>query len=275
MPTRSRIFWLPRQGNSPAEYEDACAASDAAGRYAVADGASEGCFTDVWARLLVEDFVGRTDCLAAEWPVSLSQVQGRWDADVRSREIAWHAEPWVQQGAYAAFLGISLTFGTSTESMGEQHIEDVNVGDTNSCEAPEGKFRQIETVRFSAVAIGDTCLFHTRDGALLRAFPLERAEQFNNAPNLVGARMSLEQIHKKRDSWTDGEGRPGDRLWAMTDALARWCLAEVEADGNPWAELELLLAESADGDRFAPWIDRLRQSGRLRNDDVTLLAILL
>ena len=45
------------RGNSPAEYEDALAADDAAGRYAVADGATEGCFTGLWARLLVEDFV--------------------------------------------------------------------------------------------------------------------------------------------------------------------------------------------------------------------------
>ena len=87
--------------------------------------------------------------------------------------------------------------------------------------------------------------------------------------------MSLEQIHKKRSLWPDGQGRPGDRLWAMTDALAQWCLAESEAGGDPCAELELLLAESQDGDRFTPWIDALRQSGWLRNDDVTLLAILL
>ena len=46
--------------------------------------------------------------LAGEWPVSLSDAQRQWDTDVRSREIAWHAEPWVQQGAYAAFLGIRL-----------------------------------------------------------------------------------------------------------------------------------------------------------------------
>ena len=170
MATSSRIFWLPRRGNSPAEYEDACAANDAAGRYAVADGASEGCFTDLWARLLVEDFVDRADCLAGEWPVSLSEAQGQWDTDVRSREIAWHTEPWVQQGAYAAFLGISLMVETKTEPMREQRAEDVKGADTNSCEAPEGVFRQIEYIHFSAVAVGDTCLFHTRDRACYAHF---------------------------------------------------------------------------------------------------------
>lgn len=319
MATSSQIFWLPRRGSSPAEYEDACAANDATGRYAVADGASEGCFTDLWARLLAKDFVDRADCPAGDWPVSLSAAQAEWDADVRGREIAWHAEPWVQQGAYAAFLGISLTGETKTEPLDEQHAEDAKGTDTNSRDVPEGKVRPMESIRFSAVAVGDACLFHTRDRALLRAFPLERAEQFNNAPKLVGARMPLEQIHKKRCSWADGEGRRGDRLWAMTDALARWCLAEVEAGGNPWAELASLVdnlpsllgkesggdglelpspacekgAEGEDtefplptengaatkspgeGGQFAEWIDGLRRSGRLRNDDVTLLAIRL
>ena len=80
--------------------------------------------------------------------------------------------------------------------------------------------------------------------------------------------MSLEQIHKKRSSWTDGQGRPGDRLWAMTDALAQWCLAEVEADGNPWAELELLVWQSL--------LSRLRDEGPRyagRSDDLSPLSL--
>ncbi len=212
MATSSRIFWLPRRGNSPAEYEDACAANDAAGRYAVADGASEGCFTDLWARLLVNDFVERAECPAGDWPVSLSAAQAEWDSDVRSREIAWHTEPWVQQGAYAAFLGVSLTMETETKTQpwGAERGEDAQGTAVNSCAAPASESRPVESMRFSAVAVGDACLFHTRGGAMLRAFPLERAEQFNNAPNLVGARMPLEQIHKKRSSWTDGQARLGD-----------------------------------------------------------------
>ena len=239
MATSSRIFWLPRQGNSPAEYEDACATNDATGRYAIADGASEGCFTDLWARLLVKDFVDRADCPAGEWPVSLSDTQGQWDTDVRGRDIAWHAEPWVQQGAHAAFLGISLTESAFPQTGEDQQTPvcairpEEGQGATVSSLCPEeGQGATVSSLRpwvhgargegqgvrasyqWQAVAVGDTCLFHTREGAMLRVFPLQRAEQFNNAPNLVGARMSLEQIHKKRASWTDGMGHRGDRLWA-------------------------------------------------------------
>ena len=39
MPKRSRTFWLARRGHNSAEYEDAFAADEVAGRFAVADGA--------------------------------------------------------------------------------------------------------------------------------------------------------------------------------------------------------------------------------------------
>ena len=223
MPTGSRIFWLPRRGNSPAEYEDACAANDAAGRYAVADGATEGCFTDL-----------------------LGSAAGQG-----LRPIGPIALP--ENGPYR--FPRPRGSGTPTFAV-ERSPGTPNLGSSKEPMRPfwgsrSRREQRTESIPFSAVAVGDTCLFHTRDGDMLRAFPLEHSEQFNNAPKLVGARMSLEQIHKKRSVWPDGQGRPGDRLWAITDALAQWCLAESEAGGNPWAELESLLTASEGGDRFA------------------------
>jgi hypothetical protein len=179
-----------------------------------------------------------------------------------------------------------------------------------------------DSFHWQAVAVGDTCLFHTRGAALLRAFPLENSQQFSNAPKLVGARTSAEEVLDRCHVWPDGSGQSGDRLWLMTDALAQWCLAEHEAGGNPWAELDALLPSSAfgkedggegvfpsrygsgaggegilpspfgkgaaaegmlpspfgrgaggEGVLFAEWIEGLRSSRGLRNDDVTLLAI--
>ncbi len=241
----SHTFWLPRRGSVSAEYEDALAADDAAGRYAVADGASEGCFTGFWATLLVDVFVRHADRDLDGWPDSLSVVQELWDADVRGRRLPYHAQPSVRQGAYAAFLGVVL--------------------------ASSGK----PSYRWQALAVGDACLFHTRGGDLLRAFPVENSLAFGNAPALVGARMAADEVRKRRQLWPDGRGQPGDRLWAVTDALAQWCLAEQERGGNPWGKLESLLEGPHHDDRFAAWIEGLRSARRLRNDDVTLLAILL
>lgn len=243
MAIASYAFSLARRGNSPAEYEDAFAANEATGRYALADGASESCFAGLWARLLVEDFAKHTGSYVHSWPASVPSVQVLWDADVRSRRLPWHAERGVGQGAFGAFLGVVLRTASDASAW------------------------------WQAIAVGDACVMHTRDEALLRAFPLDHSEQFGNDPSLVGSRMALEDIDKRVQIWADGHGQPRDRLWMMTDALAQWCLAEHEKGGNPWREMGSLVIPSEGDNGFASWIERLRDGGRLRNDDVTLLAI--
>jgi hypothetical protein len=252
MSNRSRTFWLARRGHTPAEYEDAFAADEAAGRFAVADGASEGCFTGLWARLLVEDFVSRSGEGSAEWPDSLPTLQERWYAEVHTQDLPWYAEQGIRQGASATFVGLAL----------------------ESSPLPLVKGQGVKaSYRWQAVAVGDTCLLHTRGDTLLHAFPLDSAEQFDNFPKLVGSCMTVEDIRARQSLWTDGHGQSGDRLWMMTDALAHWCLAENEAGKNPWNDLESLLTLPETEDPFVSLMEGFRDRGKLRNDDVTLLAI--
>jgi hypothetical protein len=280
MSTVSQTFWVVRRGHGPEEYEDAAAADDAAGRYAVTDGATESCFAGLWARLLAEGFLRREGSAGGgvrDWGLgigsannaetetsnpqslipspqpltpdpffpSLAALQEQWCVAVRGRQLSWYSEPAIERGAFATFLGLSVH--TDADAV----------------------------YRWEAMAVGDTCLFHTRGDELLRAFPLERAGQFDNVPKLVGSRMSAQSLRQRRRDWTDGTGGVGDRLWMMTDALAQWCLAENEAGQRPWPKLTLLLTAPEPAERFAAWIERLRDGGRLKNDDVTLLAISL
>src|SRR5947199_52879 len=61
MPPTPPLDWqalhLARAGHRAEEYEDAHAGDAGAGRFAVADGASETSFAALWARLLAEGFV--------------------------------------------------------------------------------------------------------------------------------------------------------------------------------------------------------------------------
>jgi hypothetical protein len=245
MRMRSRSFWLPRRGNTFAEYEDAFAVDEESGRFAVADGATESCFAGAWARLLVNDFACGADCDAASWPGAFALLQEQWTADVHQRIIPWYAEPGVAQGAFATFLGTTLSPSSDV------------------------------AWQWQTVAVGDTCILHTRGSTLLRTFPITRSQDFGSAPKLVGSRMLSEDVGKRRMLWTDGAGLPGDFLWTMTDALAHWCLLEHEIGGNPCVELEWLLTLPNANEQFTSWIERLRDVGRLRNDDVTLLVVQL
>src|SRR5215471_15862792 len=93
----------------------------------------------------------------------------------------------------------------------------------------------IDGDRWRAVAVGDTCLFVVRSGKMLRAFPLERAEQFSNRPSLLSS-LSRANVGVWDDIATvEGELVEKDRLLLMTDALAHWFLVEAEMGRRPWA----------------------------------------
>jgi len=240
-----RTFWLPRRGCTPDEYDDAFAADEPAGRYAVADGATDSCFAGLWARMLVQDFVRRADADLKQWPAGLPAVQKQWEADVGSRRLDWYVEAKLAErgGGHATFLGLVLT--------------------------PSGD----AAWRWQAAAVGDACLFHTRGDTLQIAFPLERSGQFTNVPALLCSRGSLKELIARNAAWREGALSAGDRLWLATDALAQWCLSEQDSGGNPWTQMESVLAGPEPRTAFAAWIGGLRDRNRMRNDDVTLLQL--
>ena len=98
-----------------------------------------------------------------------------------------------------------------------------------------------ERRHWQAVAIGDSCLFHVRAGRLERAFPIECSGDFGNTPWLVGSRVPPCDALAQREVRAEGDCCTDDRLWLMTDALAKWFLEEHEAKARPWETLEPLL----------------------------------
>src|SRR5262245_1264051 len=234
---RCLSFRLPRRGHAAEECDDALACAAERGRFAVADGAAESAQSGLWARLLVETFA-HGESLPA-WPGWIAAAQARWAEEASpgpDAPVPWYLEDRHRQGAFATFLGLAL-----------------------------------DETSWLAVAVGDSCLFHVREGRLSAAFPLERSSQFDNTPWLVGSRTDPQGVPLERGAVQGGEARPGDRLWLMTDALARWFLLEFEAGNRPWEGLERL----GDAGTFAAWVEGQREARRLRNDDTTLVGVLL
>ncbi len=239
------VRWLAKCGNRDEEYEDAYAADTATGRFAVADGATESAFAARWAQSLVQHFTASSGTGPDRCSAWLPPAQAQWQKELRGREFPWYAEAKVVQGAFATFLGVVVSAGA------------------------DGQFR------WASMAVGDSCLFHTRGHALVRAFPIRESKDFGSSPRLVGSRSPVDEVEKERVECLEGTGQAGDRLWLMTDALAQWFLQEEESGRKPVKELESLTGSGVAKDRFADWINALREAKRLRNDDVTLLAIRL
>jgi hypothetical protein len=226
---------MPKAGSSAAEYEDAVASSRRGLRYAVADGASASAFARLWAHLLVHAYTG--GFLGAETlEGDLAPFQTRWAELVGRRRLPWYAEEQARRGAFAALLGLSL-------SMDQ---------------------------RWSALAVGDCCLFQVRDDVLVAATPLDDPADFKLRPLLLGSRPAANIDLRSAGAvvMSDGTWRPGDSFLLMSDALAAMFLTRVRAcNGAPLAALDF--DGTAAG--FRTWIRRMRSEGCLRNDDVSLL----
>jgi hypothetical protein len=233
---------LCKRGNSEVEYEDAAAGNPDNGRFAISDGASEASFAGSWARGLVDAFVTTP---SKPWQdfAWLAEVRQRWAKDVDQLTLPWYAETKRDEGAYATLLGLVVRQPVPEKA---------------------GTWR--------AVAVGDSCLFHTRGGRFLTSFPLTSSAEFANNPPLIGSRPGPQDA-RRRCEHGHGHWQLNDRFLLMTDALAQWFLRQTETEGRPLALIEELLAGTAPQQVFTDWINTRRDREGLRNDDVTLLVV--
>jgi hypothetical protein len=236
-----KLVWaayrLPKQGSADAECEDAYAGDPRAGRFAVADGASESAFARPWAESLAQGYVNHPGPWSGWLPAARAAWQGRFDGE----DMPWYVEAKFQEGAFATLLG--LTLGRRP--------------------GPGGR------LSWRALAVGDSCLFQVRGDRVRRAFPVKRAADFGSRPALVASRPRPPQLPRCRRLLARGTWRIGDVFLLMTDALAQCFLAEVETGGRPWDRLTSVRCPA----EFAALVDDLRATGRLRNDDTTLVRI--
>lgn len=248
---RSTCFTLEKQGSTAREWEDAAAWFDgdlATGRrprFIVVDGATEAYDALRWVQHLVATFTDAAgpavtrDALHA-W---FERVQRMWVNEAPTRFANVIEElTFREQGSFATFLGCEL----------------VGLEDT--------------AARWEAAALGDTVLFHVRDGRLLAHFPPISVDEFGLSPEGVSTRPAALPQMLDGLVFARGELAPGDLLFLATDALAHWMLGELDRDH---AALWALLGDLDHDATFTTLVRDQRARGRLRNDDVTLLRVQL
>jgi hypothetical protein len=220
-----RSYAVPKGDGRSEDLEDAFAGDSQRGRFAIADGASESAFAAAWAALLVTNYVQKP----RRWS---SLARESWEEQCQRPEMPWYLEHHFEEGAFAAFLGVSFR-------------------------GPH---------QWQAVAIGDCCLFHVRNGDLRFAFPVSHSNDFGNRPTLLCSRHHPGRGNTRR---IRADWRDDDLLLLATDALAKWFLGKVEKCVKPWDELLCLASQ----EQFAGWIRRVRDSREICNDDTTVLII--
>jgi hypothetical protein len=235
-----RQFLLPKLGHEASECEDVIAVNTHASRFAVADGATEAFDARNWADRLASRWVQNDSALTAEAFREWVTQEGRELHDSwNGLSLSWYSEEKARTGSFAAFVGVEL---------------DLKTGDTPS---------------WKAIALGDACLLHCRNGTLLKSFPLSRSDSFNTAPVLVASDPSMHETTMKSLIVESGACESGDTLLLLSDGVASWFLERLEK--NDSAANDFL--QTQPDEQVTQFFDDERLKGRMRNDDVAVLRV--
>ena len=254
-----KIQWkacsIPKLGNTPEENEDAFSpeleqqtlAGQEAFRCAISDGATQTSFSRTWAGLLVAAAV--QDFLPERLADLTAAAQTQWKAHLSTLTLPWHAEEKVRQGAFATLLWLGLQ------------------------PAPGGHSPKTAGT-WRTLAIGDSCLFHIRKKSLLTHFPPLSVADFKNDPLLLSSNPTRNASiwSGAQDFCASGDWAAGDDFLLMTDALAAWFLREQEKTSLASLQTQLRAALLTPL-TFNRWLEELRASAAIKNDDTTIIWI--
>lgn len=244
-------YYLPKRGSQASEYEDAffpnCNSFEGyTFRVAIADGATESSYSDLWARKLVETYVKQPFVTSSDFRQRITQIGNELTAYVNTLDLPWFAEEKVQRGAFSTLLGLTLNAPSSDW-------------------ATKGSWK--------VTAVGDSCLFILRQEKLIKTFPLSSYSEFNSSPQLVSSKDNRNKQLSQNIKDVSGVWQKGDIFILATDALAAWFFNEVENGTQPWNELRVFTNNKLPNSNFSTWIDLLRNDKVIKNDDVTCVII--
>lgn len=247
------VFHRPKIGSSAAEWEDGAGydpgdpASSRNARCIVVDGATEAYDSIRWVGQLVESFLGAetvggspalTDQGMDEW---FGLMQQRWlDRAPATFANIFEERKFHQDGSFATLLACEIA----------------------DLDGPRP--------RFTAVALGDAVLFHVRGGQLITQFPEMEAGDFGLDPDGVFTQPSQRDRMRAGLRHIEQVLEVGDRLFLATDAVASWIVRSTATNGQAvWSTLDEIVHPR----QFDSLASEQLESGRMKNDDLTLLRV--
>lgn len=236
---------LPKQGCLPRECEDALALNVAKGRFAVADGATEAFDSRRWAKMLVKAWASIRQLDIRREPLisTVEELGQRLSKKWHSKDLPWYAEEKAQAGSYAAFAGLTVEQGDDGSAI---------------CRI---------------LAIGDSCVFHERQGVVKEGIPTKSPAFFTYTPTLLPSKRStIDESLTEKACMITVPVESGDIFILLTDAISCWYLTYAVHDRTLHDEFHSALT-SDEAKRKIDLIERERNMGRLRNDDVAVLRV--
>lgn len=240
---RVRSFTMSKLGNKPQDCEDYFSWNPGRMKFAMADGASTSIFSDIWARELARAAV---ECDGS----IVESIDGSVEPMLRSARKAWYTS--IKWNSLPWFLRNKAVSGSySTLTLMQM--------------APLAS-----SYRYSAYAVGDTCLFKIKNGRIESSFPILSPEEFSISPKLVwsGKGSPLPQdIRLQVPAFQRHEGilQPGEMLILSTDGVSKWLMETGRVE-----DIVMRINNPPDIKKF---LTGEINSRRMRNDDVAISLI--
>lgn len=234
---------MPKSGSTLVECEDAIGINGEALRFAVADGATEAFDAKSWSNRLVTNWInaGVDAALSTSFDAWLAEQGKQQHESWNGLKLSWYAEEKALQGSFAAFVGVQIG-------------------------VLEGR------ARWTAIALGDSCLIQWRGDEILLSLPLSDASLFNNSPALA---PSSDKFLEKALQYTTSSANwleRGDTLWLLSDAVAAWFLAINENNKKRLLQFVSLFDDASD-ETLIEFFGNERQAGRVKDDDIAVLRV--
>lgn len=245
---------ISKAGNKPSENEDAIYPADLFGSvngkserasFAVADGATQTSFSGLWANCLVRHCT-QTKLSEYAFLEAIKKAGNEWQTSLQGVELPWHAMEKVKQGAFSALAWLEIQYDPLHPST---------------------------AYSWRALAVGDCCLFIAHNHNIYLSLPLQHPSEFNNSPVLIPSKSEKIDSIKGRIHMAKGSLKRGDQLILASDAMASWIMRKPVTDQSDYQKMIRVITETASSSQFSGWINTLRQSGEMRNDDTSVILI--
>lgn len=242
-----REFFVPKDYDTPQYYEDACAINEDAGRVAIADGVSSAVFSAAWAQILTRSVAANPPNVRdeAEFAGWLAERRKEWAAGIHVPSLPYHLLMKLRQvgGGFATLAWIDV-----------ERCEQTDCADAGYVVRGQG--------------VGDSCVFHVRNGQLLAKWPMQTSADFESDPISVGS-VNFQRDQGLEFQEFEWQADRGDLIVLATDAIADWVYKMVEAgEVVNWDDLSHLPDV-----QLAEYITALRESHWLKRDDTTLVFL--
>ncbi|MDO5105879.1 hypothetical protein [Capnocytophaga sp.] len=236
-----RGFVTNKESEFYSDCADSYAFSEATHRFAISDGVSISFFSDIWSRILVDNYVKSNELVGS---VFVEKCQQQWqekiETIVQKPDVKWFVKSKYSKKDFAAATFVGLEFLQT-----------------------ENKWR--------AQFIGDSFLFFIPKHCIyfegVIKYPSQTNFIFDNYPNYLA---SIENNHRGEWHISENEEITEGTFVLMTDALSEWFIKELKKDVK---KAVATLAAIENQEQFAQIIQTQREENTLKNDDSTFLMV--